>query len=349
MSRILVTGGAGFIGSHLCEALIARGHDVVALDNFDEFYDPRRKLLNVAALNEHPRFSLVTADIRDADAVRKALPRAQIVVHLAARAGVRPSIEQPMLYHDVNVRGTLTLLEEVARIPGCKFIFGSSSSVYGNASKVPFSEDDPADAPISPYAATKRAGELLCHTYHHLHRMDLTCLRFFTVYGPRQRPDLAIHKFARLIDAGEPIPVFGDGSMSRDFTDVDDIVDGILRSMDWCAGYHIYNLGGSNPISVRDLIASLESALGKCAVIDPQPRQPGDVDRTFADLTRAQAELGFHPRTDLKTGLEKFVQWLRRDGGMEALKNVSPRTDIASDAAAKANVAAPRSAAGSSR
>jgi UDP-glucuronate 4-epimerase len=219
--KILVTGGAGFIGSHLCEALLREGRCVTAIDNFDDFYDPGRKRKNLAEILDHPQFKLIDGDIRNADDVLKAMGSdTEVVVHLAARAGVRPSIEQPLLYQDVNIRGTMVLLEAVRRIKGCKFIFGSSSSVYGNNAKVPFAEGDNVDAPISPYAATKRAGELLCRTYHHLYGVPTTCLRFFTVYGPRQRPDLAIHKFARLMEAGKPIPVFGDGRCSR-YTYVD--------------------------------------------------------------------------------------------------------------------------------
>lgn len=312
MSTIVVTGGAGFIGSHLCEALLRRGDEVIALDNFDEFYDPAVKRRNIEEAARSPRFRLVEGDIRDERCVRGVIADGiGAVVHLAARAGVRPSIEQPLLYQDVNERGTLTLLEACRESGVKKFIFGSSSSVYGNNRKIPFAESDSVDRPISPYAATKRAGELISHTYHHLFGLAVTCLRFFTVYGPRQRPDLAIHKFARLIEASRPIPVFGDGGMMRDFTYVDDIVDGVLRAIDRCEGYHIYNLGESQPVSVRELIELLEAALGKKAVIDRQPLQPGDVDRTYADVTLARAELGYEPRTDMPTGLARFVTWLR--------------------------------------
>ena len=312
MSRILVTGGAGFIGSHLCEALLRDRHDVIALDNFDDFYDPAIKRRNIAAADRSDRFTLAEGDIRDAAVVDKVLKRdVDVVVHLAARAGVRPSIERPLLYQDVNVRGTLVLLEACRKLSGCRFIFAGSSSVYGNRTKVPFSESDRVDDPISPYAATKKAGELLCHTYHHLYGLPVTCLRLFTVYGPRQRPDLAIHKFVRLIEAGTPIPVFGDGSMMRDFTYIDDVVDGVVRAIERCDGYAIYNLGESQPVSVNDLIASLEETLGKKAVVDFQPRQPGDVDRTYADVTLARRELGYQPSTDLGTGLKRFVEWFR--------------------------------------
>lgn len=310
--KIVVTGGAGFIGSHLCEALIRAEHQVVAFDNFDDFYAPARKRENIRELTDHPRFKLIEGDIRNPEDVHKAVAlRPEAVVHLAARAGVRPSIEQPLLYQDVNIRGTNVLLEAVRRIPGCKFIFGSSSSVYGNNSKVPFAEDDNVDAPISPYAATKRAGELLCHTYHHLYGTPTTCMRFFTVYGPRQRPDLAIHKFARLMEAGKPIPLFGDGSMQRDYTFVDDIVAGVHRAIERCNGFKTYNLGNSNPIPLSELVGALESALGRKAIIERLPLQPGDVNRTFADIALASRELEFMPKTKFATGLAHFVEWLR--------------------------------------
>jgi UDP-glucuronate 4-epimerase len=312
MTRILVTGGAGFIGSHVCEALLWRGDEVIALDNFDDFYPAEVKRRNIAAAAASPRFQLIEGDIRDPEAVQEAIGAGMdAVIHLAAKAGVRPSIEQPLLYQDVNVRGTLVLLEACRENPKCRFIFGSSSSVYGNNPKVPFSEADRVDDPISPYAATKKAGELLCHTYHHLYGLPVTCLRFFTVYGPRQRPDLAIHKFARCIEAGRPIPVFGDGSMMRDFTYVDDIVVGVLRALDRCAAFRIYNLGGSQPVSVNELIRRLEEAMDKKAIIERLPLQPGDVERTYADLTLSRRELGFNPTTELRTGLKRFVHWLR--------------------------------------
>ena len=310
--NIVVTGGAGFIGSHLCEALLDGGHSVTTLDNFDDFYRPEIKRKNVAELATNSRFKLVEGDIRNSDDVLKAIrSETDSVVHLAAKAGVRPSIEQPLLYQDVNIRGTMVLLEAVRQTKGCKFIFGSSSSVYGNNAKVPFSESDNVDAPISPYAATKRAGELLCRTYHHLYGIPTTCLRFFTVYGPRQRPDLAIHKFARLMEAGKPIPVFGDGSMQRDYTYVEDIVRGVQRAIDQCSGFATYNLGNSNPISLSDLVAELEKALGRKAIVERLPLQAGDVTRTFADITLASRELGFQPSTDFATGLTRFVQWFR--------------------------------------
>jgi len=314
LSKIVVTGGAGFIGSHLCEALRRDGYKVIALDNFDDFYDPAVKRRNVAGLIEDPDFEIAEGDIRDEEAVDAVLGSGvDAVVHLAARAGVRPSIEQPLLYQDVNLRGTNVLLEACRKHGIERFVFASSSSVYGNNKKVPFAESDNVDDPISPYAATKKAGELLCHTYNHLFGTAITCLRFFTVFGPRQRPDLAIHKFARLIEAGKPIPVFGDGSMMRDFTYIDDIVSGVIRALERCAGYHIYNLGHSDPVKLSDLISAIEQALGKQAQIERLPLQPGDVDRTYADLTLSRAELGFEPTTDLHTGLAHFVEWLRSE------------------------------------
>lgn len=315
MQRTLVTGAAGFIGSHLCEALLARGDEVVGLDSFDDFYSPEIKRANLAAALGHERFRLVEGDIRDAAAVETAIgPGVDIIVHLAARAGVRPSIEQPLLYQDVNITGTGVLLEAARRRGIRKFIFASSSSVYGNNQKVPFSETDNVDHPISPYAASKKAGELICHTYHHLFDIDITCLRFFTVYGPRQRPDLAIHKFARLIEAGKPIPVFGDGSMRRDYTYVGDIVAGVLAAMDRVGGYHVYNLGNSSPVSLAELIAALETALGKQAQIQRLPVQPGDVERTYADIETSRRELGYAPATPLAEGLAAFVAWMRSGG-----------------------------------
>lgn len=314
VKRILVTGGAGFIGSHVCEALLRRGDEVLALDNFDDFYDPNAKRANLCSALESDRFRLIEGDIRDEKTVGGVLSAdIDAVIHLAARAGVRPSIEQPLLYQDVNVRGTLILLEAVRRIPGCRFIFGSSSSVYGNNVKVPFAEDDRVDFPISPYAATKTAGELLCRTYHQLYSIPITCLRFFTVYGPRQRPDLAIHKFVSLIEKGRPIPIYGDGSTSRDYTYVDDIVRGMLAAADRCDGFAVYNLGGSAPVTLRALVTAIEGALGKCANVERHTMQPGDVDRTFADVRLAEAELGFHPNVDLSTGLSRFIEWFRQE------------------------------------
>ena len=309
----MVTGAAGFIGSHLCERLIARGDSVTGLDNFDPFYDPAVKRANIAGLIRSPQFMLAEGDIRDKAVVEAILGRAKFdaIVHLAAKAGVRPSISDPVGYVDTNINGTVTMLE-AARAAGVgTFIFASSSSVYGNNEKVPFSETDNVDFPISPYAATKKAGELICYTYSHLYGMNMTCLRFFTVYGPRQRPDLAIHKFARLIEQGKPIPMYGDGSMRRDFTYIDDIVDGVVAAMDRCSGYTIYNLGESRPVRLDELINAIETALGKKAILDRQPDQPGDVRQTYADVDNAVRQLGYRPKTHLAEGLKEFVKWMR--------------------------------------
>jgi UDP-glucuronate 4-epimerase len=297
----------------LCERLIARGDSVTGLDNFDPFYDPAVKRANIAGLIRSPQFTLVEGDIRDKAVVEAILGRAKFdaIVHLAAKAGVRPSISDPVGYVDTNINGTVTMLE-AARAAGVgTFIFASSSSVYGNNEKVPFSETDNVDFPISPYAATKKAGELICYTYSHLYGMNMTCLRFFTVYGPRQRPDLAIHKFARLIEQGKPIPMYGDGSMRRDFTYIDDIVDGVVAAMDRCSGYTIYNLGESRPVRLDELINAIEAALGKKAILDRQPDQPGDVRQTYADVDNAVRQLGYRPKTHLAEGLREFVKWMR--------------------------------------
>jgi UDP-glucuronate 4-epimerase len=311
--KALITGAAGFIGSHLCERLLAEGWAAIGVDNFDDFYDPQIKRRNIDACIQNKNFELIEADIRDSAAMDKAIDSdIDIIVHLAAKAGVRPSIEQPVLYADVNINGTTVLLESAKKHRVRKFIFGSSSSVYGNNEKVPFSEDDNVDFPISPYAATKKAGELICHTYHHLYGIDVTCLRYFTVYGPRQRPDLAIHKFARLIEQGKPIPVYGDGTMMRDFTYIDDIIDGTVAAIQKCDGFQIYNLGHSHPISVNDLIDKIEKALGKKAVKEYLPPQPGDVERTYADVAKAAKDLGYNPATTIQTGLANFAAWLKQ-------------------------------------
>jgi UDP-glucuronate 4-epimerase len=315
MKNILVTGGAGFIGSHLVDLLLAEGGwRVTAVDDFNDFYDPSIKHRNVRAHLQNGGYRLVNADIRDRTALQPAFAEARFdcIVHLAARAGVRPSLSQPSLYAETNIDGTLNLLE-LARAQGVRqFVFGSSSSVYGLNAKVPFSEDDPIFNPISPYAATKAAGELLCHTYSHLYDMRIVCLRFFTVYGARQRPDLAIHKFAKLIDAGQPIPVFGDGTTRRDYTYIDDIIVGVRAAIDYDQSkYEIINLGESRTVELREMIALLEKALDRHAEIDRQPPQPGDVPQTFADVTKARRLLGYDPHTQIEEGIEKFVEWFR--------------------------------------
>jgi UDP-glucuronate 4-epimerase len=311
--KVLITGAAGFIGSHLCERLLDKGLNVVGIDNFDDFYDPQIKRNNISTCLKNKNFRLIEADIRDSAAMDKAIEGIEIIVHLAARAGVRPSIAQPILYNDVNINGTMVLLEVANTHKIGKFVMASSSSVYGNNKKVPFSEEDNVDFPISPYAATKKACELICHTYHHLYGINITCLRFFTVYGPRQRPDLAIHKFSRLIEQNKPIPVYGDGSMMRDFTYIDDIIDGTIAAMNKCQGFNIYNLGESRPITVNDLISEIEKALDKQAIKEYLPLQPGDVNRTFADVTKAVKELGYNPSTHISDGLAKFATWLRQE------------------------------------
>ena len=314
MSGILVTGGAGFIGSHLVEALLEEGREVIVLDNFDDFYDPALKRATLEPLLARPGLTLIEGDIRDRDLVHGLFTdrTVSVVVHLAARAGVRPSIQDPLLYSDVNVQGTVVLLEACRKHGVGKFIFGSSSSVYGNNSKVPFSEKDDVSLPVSPYAATKRAGELICATYHALYQLNVFCLRFFTVYGPRQRPEMAIHKFTRLIDRGLPLPRFGDGSTQRDYTYITDIVAGVLRSIDRVQGFEILNLGGSATTRLDELIRMIEARLGKKAVIEATAEQPGDVVATWADVAKAQRLLGYAPQVPIEEGLSRFVAWYRR-------------------------------------
>jgi len=311
--RVLVTGAAGFIGSHLTDRLLADGWAVTGLDNFDPFYAEDAKRSNLASALTNPRFRLVEADIRDASSLQTALPESfDVIVHLAAKAGVRPSIADPSAYQEVNVGGTQVLLE-LARERGIKqFVFASSSSVYGVDPDVPWQEDAASLQPISPYAATKVAGELLGHVYAHLYGLRFIALRFFTVYGPRQRPDLAIHKFARRMLAGEPIPVYGDGSTRRDYTFVADTVEGIVAAMHYNASsYAVVNLGNDRTVSLADLIASLERALGVEAIIDRQPEQPGDVPQTWASLDKARNLLRYAPQTSLDDGLATFATWLR--------------------------------------
>ena len=312
--KVLVTGGAGFIGSNLVDRLLAHGDAVTVLDNFDSFYAPDRKRSNLAGASRHQSFRLVEADIRDADrtAVLVAETRPDVIVHLAARAGVRPSIDNPALYTAVNVQGTVHLLDAACRLdPRPRFVYASSSSVYGDRAVAPFRETDPVDFPVSPYAATKKACELLAYTFHHLHGLPVTGLRFFTAYGPRNRPDLAIAKFAQLIDRGEPVPMFGDGTTRRDYTFVDDIVEGIVRAIDNCKTIHIYNIGNSNPIELHAMIDAIGVAIGKTPHIVRLPEQPGDVRLTYADISRATAELGYQPRTSFAEGLRRFVAWNR--------------------------------------
>ena len=311
--RCLVTGGAGFIGSHLCERLIEEDHDVVSLDNFNDYYDPEIKRRNVQPVISHQRYRLVEGDILDWDLSERVFTEENfdVVIHLAARAGVRPSIRAPQLYQKVNVEGTVNLLELSSKFKVPKFILASSSSVYGENSKVPFSEDDPVDHPISPYAATKKACELLAYTYSSLYPISVTCLRFFTVYGPRQRPDMAIHKFTKSIIEDRDISLFGDGTSYRDYTYITDIIDGVMESIRKCDGYRIYNLGESQTVLLSDLIRILEKVLGMKAKIKRMPKQPGDVPKTYADITRAKKELGYRPGVLIDEGIKKFVEWYR--------------------------------------
>jgi UDP-glucuronate 4-epimerase len=322
--RILVTGGAGFIGSHLCERLVARGDDVVAVDNFDPFYDPAVKRRNLAALEGNPRFRLVEGDVCEPEALDAALGGGafDLVVHLAARAGVRPSLERPLDYVRTNVEGTAAMLELARKRGTGAFVLGSSSSVYGDAAHVPFSESDPVGRPISPYAASKRGAELLGHTYAHLYGMSVLCLRFFTVYGPRQRPDLAIHKFARLMAAGGELPVYGDGTTERDYTYVDDVVQGVEGAIRYAlahpGAFEVVNLGESRTVSLAELLELLAAALGVEPRIRRLPAQPGDVARTFASVDKARSLLGYDPRVPIEEGIRRFVRWLAHEGAAPA-------------------------------
>jgi UDP-glucuronate 4-epimerase len=312
--KVFVTGGAGFIGSHLLEACLSRGDEVAVLDNFDLFYARERKESNLRNARSQSGFvGLYDGDIRDRSLVGRVFQEWQpdAVIHLAALAGVRPSLEAPDRYCDVNLTGTAVLLQEAARAGVGRFLFTSSSSVYGARPRGPFVEDSEADQPLSPYGATKRGGELLCHAMHHTTGMAIACLRIFTAIGPRQRPDLAIHKFARLILAGKPIPVYGDGSAERDFTFVTDIVDGFLRALDHADGFHTYNLGRGKPVTLNETISALERALGMTAEREHQPRHVGDPPCTWASIERAKRELGYAPTVAYEDGIRAFVSWLR--------------------------------------
>jgi len=317
MKNILVTGGAGFIGSHLVDCLLSQGGTrVTVVDAFTDFYDPTLKRANVAPHLKRDDFNLVEADIADWPTIRRLFESSgfDCVVHLAARAGVRPSLEDPLAYEESNVRGTFTLLEAARQSSVSKFIFGSSSSVYGLNVKIPFAEDDPIAAPMSPYAATKIAGEAACHVYSHLYGMQVVCLRLFTVYGARQRPDLAIHKFARLISEGKPLPIFGDGLTRRDYTYIDDIVSGIVAAMSYDgSGFEIINLGESETTELRRLVELLERALGKSAIVERQLPQPGDLQATYANIDKARRLLGYDPQTKIEAGIERFVEWFQNN------------------------------------
>lgn len=313
--KCLVTGFAGFIGSHLTERLLSDDFYVVGVDDFNDYYNPKIKERNILGFKDNKNFNLNKFDIRDKNQINDLFVKhkPEIVVHLAARAGVRPSLQLPLLYEEVNVLGTLNILE-AARNNGCrKFIFGSSSSIYGECKNIPFKETEPELNPISPYGVSKLTGEKYCHAYHHLYKMPTICLRFFTVYGPRQRPDLAIHKFTKLIDEGKPIPVFGNGQYKRDFTYITEIIDGIMGSINYNqTGFEIFNLGESHTTSVVDLIRLIESAAGKKAIIDWQEAQPGDVPITYADVSKAEKLLGYKPKTKPEEGIKKFVEWYKK-------------------------------------
>ncbi len=310
---VVVTGAAGFIGSHLCDRLLLDGYKVAGIDNFDDFYSPDLKRRNIASCLAHENFKLHPYDICDAPAMDEVFTdeSPDVVVHLAARAGVRPSIEFPLLCQRINGSGTLNMLEMTRKHHVSRFVFASSSSVYGEREKMPFSENDSAEAPISPYAATKRANELMCHAYHHLHGINVTCLRFFTVYGPRQRPDLAIRRFTELMEMGKEIPFYGDGSSSRDYTYIDDVLGGVMAAIDRPFPYEIINLGGSRTITLNELVRLLEEGVGKKAILRKVPPQTGDVPRTCADISKARRLLGYDPKTPIEEGIARFVKWFR--------------------------------------
>lgn len=322
MKTYLITGGAGFIGSSLSERLIKEGNRVVAIDNFCDFYNPTIKENNVKELIKNSNFKLYRNDIRDREAVKKIFEEnnIDIVMHLAAMAGVRPSIENPVLYQEVNCMGTQNILEEMKAHNVKNLVMASSSSVYGNCKEVPFKENMIVDFAISPYAATKKANEVMTHVYHKLFDMNVIMLRFFTVYGPKQRPDLAINKFTRLMLEDKEIPMFGDGTTSRDYTYIDDIVDGIIRSCNYVENnndvYEILNLGNSSPVSLKEMINTIGQAIGVNPKIKQLPMQPGDVDRTFADISKAKKLIGYNPKTSFKEGIENFVKWYKMNGGI---------------------------------
>ena len=322
MRTILITGGAGFIGSHLSERLLKEGNKVFIIDNFNDYYDPKIKRNNVeevkktCLVNNIPldNYKIFEGDIRDNDFLKEVFTnKIDSIMHLAAMAGVRPSIQNPSLYYDVNITGTVNLLERCRENNIKQFVFASSSSVYGNNEKIPFSEGDRVDNPISPYAATKKSGELLCHTYHHLFDMNIACLRFFTVYGPRQRPDLAINKFTTLIMEDKEIPFYGDGTTSRDYTYVEDIVSGIVSSINYVNKekkvFEIFNIGGDKTVSLSEMVETIEEVLGRKAKLNRLPMQPGDVNRTCADISYSKKIIGYNPQTSFKEGIRKFIQW----------------------------------------
>jgi len=313
MKRVLITGAAGFIGSHVAERLLGRGDIVAGLDNFNDYYDPRIKRHNTEKALANGRYELHEIDICDAAIVRDVFTafRPEVVVHLAARAGVRPSLDHPDVYHQVNVIGSQHILDACRAVDLSHLVFASSSSVYGGSRTVPFMEDNPVAYPISPYAATKRMGELMAHVYSHVYGLNVTLLRLFTVYGPRQRPDMAIHRFTRLMSAGEPAPMFGDGATARDYTYIDDIVDGLVSAIDRPLRYEIINLGGDRSTTLSELIALIARCLGKPATVEPLPMQPGDVEITWANLDKARRLLDYAPRVPIEQGVAAFVAWYR--------------------------------------
>jgi len=314
LASYLVTGGAGFIGSHLVDRLLRRAKKVVVIDNFDDYYDPRIKRNNIEAHLNNKNFKLKKVDLRDKKSVDEVFQTNEIgkVVHLAARAGVRASLENPLLYEEVNIKGTSNLLEVCKRHHLESFVFASSSSVYGARSKIPFVEEEKVDNPLSFYAATKCAGELLCYTYHHLYGIPIVCLRLFTVYGPGQRPEMAIHKFTRLISQGKEIDIFGDGASKRDYTYISDIIDGIMQALDKRFEFEVFNLGSSRMVELRRLVSLIESFLGKKAKIRYLPRQPGELPATCADISKARKMLDYNPQVKIEEGIEKFISWYKR-------------------------------------
>lgn len=315
MATVLLTGAAGFIGSHVSERLLGRGDTVVGIDNFDPFYSRLVKEQNLEPQRRYDTFTFIEGDLCEANTVRDLYERYRPthVIHLAAKAGVRPSVERPNSYVSANVQATLNLLNLAPPDSLEHFVFASSSSVYGDTTTVPFREDARTDNPESPYAATKKSGEVLCFTYHQLAKIPITCLRFFTVYGPRQRPDLAIHKFIRLIETGQPIQLFGDGTTSRDYTFVEDTVDGVIAALDHPQPYAIYNLGSHSPVSLIEMVRTIERVTGKTAQIEWKPVQPGDVTTTYADVTRAGEDLGYSPKMPFEEGIRRMVAWWREN------------------------------------
>ncbi len=312
--NILITGGAGFIGSHLSEKIIDLGHKVICVDNFNDYYDPAIKENNISGIIDNDNYRLYRADILDKEAVREIFSTSGIdlVIHLAARAGVRPSLSKAALYEKVNVEGTINLLENCREHGIDKFIFASSSSVYGGNKKIPFSETDRVDSPVSPYAATKKSGELICYTYHHLYNISVFAFRFFTVYGPRQRPEMAIHKFSRKILEDKPIEVYGDGTSSRDYTYIDDIINGITNSLGCINGYEVINLGNSKPVGLLKLVGLIEETVGKKALINFEDAQPGDVFTTYADTQKARKLIDYNPETPIEKGIGHFIEWYKK-------------------------------------